>query len=182
MDISQQPVLLWGHTLAEYQLMFDLGPRLLKQRILEIGFGPSSLNSELTQQGGQVISCHELYSFPYQKIVETAACGFQQLAIRLKESQHQFVWKNYADAKALLQSREQVHQAWLADLKAGLAARRYQATIMPTLAFPDHEFGLALCANTQFGHWASTDLNFHLAAIKELCRVAHEVRVFPLLT
>lgn len=47
--------------------------------------------------------------------------------------------------------------------------------------FADREFDLAICSHLLFLYSEQLSADFHLAAIKELCRVADEVRVFPLL-
>jgi hypothetical protein len=52
---------------------------------------------------------------------------------------------------------------------------------IPSLPFPDALFDLALCSHLLFLYSRQLDGMFHRAAIRELCRVACEVRVFPLL-
>lgn len=50
---------------------------------------------------------------------------------------------------------------------------------LPNLPFKDNQFELALCAYFLF---SAKELSapFHLAAIKEMCRVAGEARIYPL--
>ena len=43
------------------------------------------------------------------------------------------------------------------------------------------EFGLVLCSHYLFLYSPHLSLDFHLRSIRELCRVAREVRIFPLL-
>ena len=45
--------------------------------------------------------------------------------------------------------------------------------------FADREFDLALCSHLLFLYSEQLTADFHLASIRELCRVAGEVRVFP---
>lgn len=45
----------------------------------------------------------------------------------------------------------------------------------------DGQFDLALCSHLLFLYSGSLDLGFHINAIAEMCRVAQEVRIFPLL-
>ena len=52
---------------------------------------------------------------------------------------------------------------------------------LPQLPFFDATFDLALCSHLLFQQGELHDVQFHLRALRELCRVAHEVRVFPLL-
>ena len=58
---------------------------------------------------------------------------------------------------------------------------RYVAASLPILPFVDRQFSLALVSHLLFLYSEQFDLGFHVAAFEELLRVAHEVRVFPLL-
>jgi hypothetical protein len=49
------------------------------------------------------------------------------------------------------------------------------------LAFADDQFELALCSHFLFLYSDSLNLEFHVASIREMCRVAGEARAFPLL-
>ena len=63
-------------------------------------------------------------------------------------------------------------------------ARRRAATstpACPSLPFADGSFDLALCSHLLFLYSAQFDEAFHRASIREMCRVAAEVRIFPLL-
>ena len=56
----------------------------------------------------------------------------------------------------------------------------YVAAALPRLPFADGSFDLALCSHLLFT-WANVfDAAWHEAAIREMARVAAEVRVFPL--
>jgi hypothetical protein len=52
---------------------------------------------------------------------------------------------------------------------------------LPTLPFEHDAFDLALCSHFLFLYSTQLGEAFHRAALRELCRVASEVRVFPLL-
>ena len=52
---------------------------------------------------------------------------------------------------------------------------------MPDLPFAEGEFDLALCSHLLFLYSRQLSEEFHLRSIAELCRVAREARVFPLL-
>ena len=53
---------------------------------------------------------------------------------------------------------------------------------LPTLPFADSEFDLALCSHYLFLYSDHVDGAAHLASMRELCRVASEVRVFPVVS
>ena len=70
---------------------------------------------------------------------------------------------------------------FLADFDAGRRSGRYVEATLPALPFTDDTFELALCSHFLFLYSVQFDLDFHLAALREMLRVAAEVRVFPLL-
>ena len=53
---------------------------------------------------------------------------------------------------------------------------------LPKLPFGDGEFDVALCSHFLFLYSEQLSADFHCRAIKEMCRVAGEARVFSLLT
>ncbi len=52
----------------------------------------------------------------------------------------------------------------------------------PVLPFKDQEFQLALCSHYLFLYSVHVSQEQHTLSMVELCRVAHEVRVYPLLS
>ncbi len=52
---------------------------------------------------------------------------------------------------------------------------------LPVLPFADASFDLALCSHFLFLYSSQLGKRFHVSAVREMCRVAAEVRVFPLL-
>ena len=72
-------------------------------------------------------------------------------------------------------------QEFLADFPSGLEQGRYMTAELPVLPFENGQFDLALCSHFLFSYSHLLSEEFHLQAITEMCRVAKEVRVFPLL-
>lgn len=70
---------------------------------------------------------------------------------------------------------------FLADYPIGLKQGRYIGGELPVLPFADNEFDLAVCSHLLFLYSEQLSEDFHIASIRELCRIAEEVRVFPLL-
>ena len=181
MEIAQQSLLLWGNSLADYVQMFDLSQQDLALPLLEIGFGPSSFNTELTAKGYQVVSLHELFKLPIDEISALVEAGFNQLNENVSKEPNQLVWKNFSSSTEFITSRQRAKTLFLNDLAQGLMARRYQNATITRLPFPDHTFDKVLCANITFSTKNLLTIDEQITAIIELCRVAHEVRIFPLL-
>ena len=72
-------------------------------------------------------------------------------------------------------------QQFLEDLPLGIQQGRYITSELPMLPFDTQQFNLALCSHFLFTYSDILSQDFHLTSIQELCRVATEVRIFPLL-
>jgi hypothetical protein len=182
MGLKLEQVVPWGRSLAEYSKMFDLTQTDLRHRILDCGGGPASFNAEMTDQGYSVISCDPVYQFSTaeikRRIDETYAVIMQQVEV----NQHCYVWREIQSPQHLGQVRMAAMQRFLADFPLGVQQGRYQAHELPVLPFSSGQFDLALCSHLLFTYSDHLSLSFHLDSIRELCRVAAEVRLFPLLT
>jgi hypothetical protein len=75
----------------------------------------------------------------------------------------------------------QAMQAFLDDYDLGKRQGRYVAAELPSIAFQDKSFDLAVCSHFLFLYTEHLSEAFHRFAILELCRIANEVRIFPLL-
>jgi hypothetical protein len=74
----------------------------------------------------------------------------------------------------------QAMQEFLKDYESGRTQGRYVDAELPALPFGTAFFDLAVCSHLLFLYSTQLTHDFHLAALDELCRVAGEVRVFPL--
>ena len=70
---------------------------------------------------------------------------------------------------------------FLRDFAMRSARVRYIDASLPSLPFADDAFELALCSHFLFLYSEQHDSAFHAESIRELARVARQVRVFPLL-
>lgn len=71
---------------------------------------------------------------------------------------------------------------FLTDYESGRLAGRYLTGELPSLPLADGGFDLGLSSHLLFLYSDRLSVDFHLAALLEMLRVAREVRVFPLLT
>lgn len=70
---------------------------------------------------------------------------------------------------------------FLGDYNSGKQSGKYVNVSLPKLPFQDKEFELALCSHYLFLYSEHVNQAEHLLSVKELCRVAREVRIHPLL-
>ena len=175
-------VVPWGRSLDEYVRMFALTDADLAGRIVGCGDGPASFNAELTHRGGRVVSCDPLYRFGEDEIRGRIAATYQQVMDQARRHADDFVWTGAIRSLEDL-SRQRMHamNAFLADYETGRSTGRYLDAPLPTLPFGDGAFDLALCSHYLFLYAAQVSEAEHLAGIREMCRVAREVRIFPLL-
>jgi hypothetical protein len=175
-------VLPWGRSFEEYCRMFAVTDADLQRHILGCGDGPASFNAEAARRGGHVVSCDPLYRFERTAIEERIEATFDEVIEQTRRNAHEFVWgPEIRDVEELGRIRMAAMQAFLADFDRGKAAGRYVDAELPVLPFPDDTFDLALCSHLLFLYSRQLGETFHRAALVELCRVAPEVRVFPLL-
>ena len=71
--------------------------------------------------------------------------------------------------------------AFLEDYDQGNAEGRYLPHELPCLPFENGAFDLALCSHLLFTYSERLSADFHVNAVLEMCRVAKEFRIFPLL-
>lgn len=175
-------VVPWGRSLAEYEQLFALAPADLERRILGCGDGPAAFNAEATRRGGRVVSCDPLYALSRAEIEARIAATCDTVLEQTRRHVDQFVWGHgIASVEELGELRMRAMRSFVEDYDAGQAAGRYVEASLPVLPFADGGFELALCSHFLFLYSAQFDEAFHRASIRELCRVAAEVRIFPLL-
>lgn len=174
-------VVPWGRSFDEYRRMFAISDRDLRSRILGCADGPASFNAEATQRGFEVISCDPLYRFNQARIRARVEATALEVLEQTAANRNEFVWNEFASVEELGRVRMQAMETFLADYQLGLEQGRYIDAELPSLPFSDAQFDLALCSHFLFLYSKEFDAEFHLAAIRELRRVAKEVRIFPVL-
>jgi hypothetical protein len=174
-------VVPWGRSFEEYSAMFAITDGDMAGRVLGCGDGPASFNAEATRRGASVVSCDPIYRFSGAEIEARIADTYEQVIDQTRQNQHEFVWEAITSVEDLGRVRMAAMQAFLDDYQAGVVAGRYVDAELPSLPFRDGEFDLALCSHFLFLYSLQLDEAFHQASLQELCRVAREVRVFPLL-
>jgi hypothetical protein len=173
-------VVPWGRSFDEYCRMFGLTDSDLHLALAGCGDGPASFNAEATRRGGRVISCDPIYRCSVGEIQQRIADTFDEIIEQTERNVDQFVWTSMQSVEGLARARMAAMTEFLTDFAEGKAAGRYVDAELPTLPFADRAFDLALSSHLLFLYTSQLGGPFHLAAVREMCRVASEVRIFPL--
>jgi hypothetical protein len=174
-------VVPWGRSFEEYRRMFALSDVDLQRRIVDCGAGPAAFNAQATRRGAHVISCDPLYQWDADDIRQRIAEIYDTVLAEARRNQHTFVWNAIASVDDLGVMRKAAMDEFLADYTIGRMAGRYIDAQLPELPFLDAGFDLALCSHLLFLYSDHLDDTFHFLAVREMCRIATEVRIFPLL-
>lgn len=181
MPVLLKQIIPLGRTLREYEFMFSLKEADRNKTVLGCGDGPASFNAEWTARGGSVISVDPIYEFSGPQIRERFDAVIDDIIANVEATQDRWVWGFQQNPQGLRANRVAAMDRFLADYEAGQSERRYQVAELPALPFTNGAFDLALCSHLLFLYSHLLSIEFHLASLLELCRVAKEVRIFPLL-
>jgi hypothetical protein len=182
MAFKYEEAVPWGRSFDEYVRMFHLSAQDLGREILGCADGPASFNAGMFRRRHRVVSCDPLYQFSAVQIEQRIDATYEEVIGQTKLNQEKFVWDSIASPDELGRQRLEAMRDFLADYENGKREGRYIAGQLPDLHFASESFDLALCSHFLFFYSDSFSLAFHERALDELCRVANEVRIFPLLT
>ena len=182
MGFALEKVVSWGRSYDEYVAMFGVTEVDLKSRILGCGDGPAGFNAELTRRGGHVISIDPIYIFEAAQIGSRISETYETVMAQMRENQSNYVWDAISSIEELGRIRLSAMETFLSDYVAGKNESRYIAGELPSLLFESGSFDIALSAHFLFLYSNHLTAEFHFQALREMLRVAREVRVFPLLT
>jgi hypothetical protein len=180
--VELSEVVPWGRSFSEYKEMFSLTNDDLRKKILGCGDGPACFNAELSANGGNVISIDPIYQFSAVQIQSRIEEVYPKIMEQVSRNKEDYVWKSIRDVKELGQVRIEAMRAFLNDYENAQETGRYLNASLPILPFENAEFDLALCSHYLFLYSDHVNQEQHVESMKELCRVAKEVRVYPLLS
>jgi hypothetical protein len=182
MSFELDNIVPWGRSFKEYRRMFALSPEDLTGRLLGCGDGPASFNAEATHRDVSVVSVDPLYAFSAEAIKERIEETHDDVLQQLLQNRKDFIWEEAQSPERLVQKRLETMRIFLDDFRRSKNTSRYVAGTLPTLPFSDGAFDLALCSHLLFLYSDQLGSPFHIDSIREMLRVAREVRVYPLLT
>jgi hypothetical protein len=181
MAFQLDQIVPWGRSFDEYVRMFSLTDDDLKKRTLGCGDGPASFNATMHPMGNRVVSVDPLYQCSAEQIRGRVQEVYPTILEQLVANQSAYVWTTISSTEDLGRIRSEAMETFLADFETGRVEGRYLPHELPELPFGDGQFDLALCSHLLFTYSGQLSAEFHCQAILEMCRVAAEVRVFPLL-
>jgi len=181
-------VLVSARSLAEYRAMFDLTDADLRGSVLDCPGGAASFTPEARGDGADVTAVDPTYPQPgaagergraLRRLGEHAAAEADRGAAWARDHAADFVWTFFTSPQDHLARRLATAAAFTEH--AAAEPEHYVQASLPRLPFADGAFDLVLCSYLLFTYADRLDDAFHLAALRELVRVARrEVRVYPL--
>jgi len=181
MPVELSKIVPWGRSYDEYVSMFALSPTDLMKHFIGCGDGPASFNASLTGRGGSAVSVDPIYIFEAAEIEDRIHEVTPEILALAEANRDTYVWERIPSIEHLRQLRESAMVCFLDDYAAGKAEGRYLAEQLPLLSARDGAFDIALCSHMLFTYTNVMDARFHVEAIEEMCRVARQARIFPLL-
>jgi len=182
MVMKLEKVVPFGRSLDEYRHMFNLTDGDLNKPIIGVADGPASFNAEMSALGHSVISVDPLYIFNASDIENQFNRVVDNIIAQVKATPDDWVWTYHKSPDDLKQNRQNVMREFVQDYESGKHSGRYRVGELPELDFPNGQFQLALCSHFLFLYSEHYSREFHLSSVRELLRIAEEVRIFPLVT
>lgn len=180
-EFELEGIVPWGRRFAEYEAFFALADFRFSGPVLDAGGGPSSFAAEAHARGIEVVAADPLYRFTGEEIERRFERTAEAMRAGMRRAAYRFNWKHYGSEEGVHRLRREALALFLADYDAGKQEGRYVTAALPALPFADGHFRLALVSHLLFLYGDKLGFAFHLAALRELLRVADEVRVFPLM-
>ncbi len=181
MAFHYKSVVPWGRSFEEYVRMFGLKEADLKKKILGCGDGPASFNSMMARMGYQAVSIDPIYQMSVRDIEKRIRETYAVVIGQTYSNRNKFIWKDIPSVEELGKIRMDAMRSFLEDFEKGKMEKRYIDAELPVLPVRDREFDIALSSHFLFLYTDNLSLDFHIESVREMCRVAKEARIFPLL-
>lgn len=179
--VSMHEVALWGEYIEDYQQMFALDDTDFDLKLLEYGSGATAVNAQLHVRHQSMVSCDALFSLNPDDLTQHVNRHFNQGIQQFKAACSHYDFSAYGSIDGLIEKRQKGVLQFLADYAKGQLEKRYLPLGQDALPFDDFKFDMALSSSFLFSGDEMQDVDFHLNCIRELARVAKEVRIFPLI-
>jgi hypothetical protein len=165
--------------LFDYRRQFLLtDDELVGGRLLDCPAGASPFGAQVRARGGEVVSVDPTYSRSVDEIRRMVEHNLEATPAWISTKGDAIDWSDLGSMNALLRAFEPAGDLFLTDFAAH--PEHYVAGTLPDLPLPDDHARIALSSFLLFAYADVFDVDDHVAALRELSRVAAEVRVFPL--
>ncbi len=171
----------WGLSYQNIVDMFALDAHDLQKTILDCMGAPSSFNPIAHEKGQQVVSCSDIYGCNKEELQIKMQAALRQTMTIIEENPNRFVNTAIGLPNKYEASLKENLKIFFDDYPNAIEQHRYSSEALPTLGFKNCEFGLVICRHFLFVRNENFSVEFHIKSIKEMCRVAGEARIFPLL-
>lgn len=172
----------WGRDFNEYSEMFSLSSLKSGDTVLGCGDGPASFNAEATARGICVTSVDPLYVFSRAELEQRINETRQEVMPQVRARVNDYIWRSIKSPDELEHRRMDAMKAFLNDYDEGRRTSRYVTSRLPMLPFQDNSFDYGLCSHLLFLYSPQLDEQEHIESVLELCRVARDVRIYPLVS
>ena len=182
MGIRLKKVVLWGRSLEEYEAMFNLSNDDLKKRVIGVADGPASANNELQHRAPHYQSVDPIYAETPDTLRGMFEDSFDEVFGLVEQSlaDNAMDWREDKSSDEIKAERRYIFDQFLADYSQRRGSSAYVAGGLPNLPFEDRQFDLALSSYLLFAYSGILSTEFHCNAVREMRRIADEVRLFPL--
>lgn len=171
----------WGLSYDNLVAMFALDADDLSKKILNCMGCPSSFNPIAYEKGYHLVTSSDIYGSDKDTLKARAKNEVEQAIEYIIANPGRFY-------SATIETPEKYRAFLLDNLKkffktyeAEKTEARYSSEALPEIAFDDNAFDLAICPHFVFNSNPNFDTQFQIDCLQELCRVASECRIFPLL-
>lgn len=177
-------IAFFGRSLAEYQVFFGFQTaHYVGRRVLDVAAGPASFAAEAACAGVDVTAIDPLYHLTEHALRVRTQAGLSRMFASMRARPEMFRLRSFTSLDAAEADRRRAADRFLADYYTGVALGRYVAGTLPGLPLASAAFDLVLCGHLLFVYEDRLDLEFHVAACRELVRVARpgaDVRIHPI--
>lgn len=116
-----------------------------------------------------------------EQLLRKGSADIEKAMLAISQVKDNYRWDYYGEVDGLRAFRKAALAQFYRDYEEGRFVGRYVQAALPKLPFADGQFDLVLSAHFLFTYSDRLNFDFHVACLKELCRVsAGEVRIYPL--
>ncbi len=180
--LELRSIAFFGRRFSEYLRFFSLDAANLRgRRVLDVAAGPSSFTAEACALGIDATAVDPLYGYTPDALSQHVTIDYAAMTAQMRAKAELFRFRAFASLDAAEADRRYAAELFLADYAGHFVHGRYRCGALPQLPVDDGAMDYVLCAHLLFVYARVFDLDFHVAACRELVRVSRgEVRIHPL--